>query len=154
MISNFNFKKIFLQLYDLDGKTYNEEEVMQIYYQATMEFKEKNPTFIGAKIIYAPVRVVADDKIPELMQKVRNLHEKFPTFLAGFDLVGQEDKGRPLIDFSKEILKLPSTINFYFHAGETNWNGLTDDNLVRCDDKERNPFLKMNYLLRRLMLFS
>uniref|UniRef100_A0A7G3AB65 Adenosine deaminase n=1 Tax=Lutzomyia longipalpis TaxID=7200 RepID=A0A7G3AB65_LUTLO len=117
-------------LYDLDGKTYNEVEIMQIYYDATKEFKKQNPTFIGAKIIYAPVRVVDDAGIPALMAKVRELHEKFPDFMAGFDLVGQEDKGRPLIAFSREILKLPNSIDFYFHAGETNWDGMTDDNLI------------------------
>ncbi|XP_055700997.1 adenosine deaminase AGSA [Phlebotomus papatasi] len=118
------------QLYDLDGKTYNEEENLQIYLDATREFKQENPTFIGAKFIYAPVRVVDDAGIKTLMAKVTQLHERFPNFLAGFDLVGQEDKGRPLIDFSQEILQLPDTINFYFHSGETNWNGLTDINLI------------------------
>nr|ALL27025.1 adenosine deaminase [Phlebotomus perniciosus] len=117
-------------LYDLDGKTYHEEEILHIYQDATREFKQENPTFIGAKFIYAPVRVVDDAGLPALMDKVRELHEQYPNFMAGFDLVGQEDKGRPLIDFSKEILGLPDSINFFFHAGETNWNGLTDDNLI------------------------
>ncbi|XP_059615767.1 adenosine deaminase 2 [Phlebotomus argentipes] len=117
-------------LYDLDGHIYNEEEILQIYQDATREFKQDNPTFIGAKIIYAPVRVVDDEGIPPLMDKVRNLHEKYPNFMAGFDLVGQEDKGRPLIDFSEGIMSLSDSIHFFFHAGETNWDGMTDDNLI------------------------
>lgn len=48
----------------------------------------------------------------------------------GFDLVAQEDNGRPLIDFAESILKLPQDFRLFFHAGETNWNGVTDDNLV------------------------
>lgn len=48
----------------------------------------------------------------------------------GFDVVGQEDKGRPLVDFAEKFLKLPKSTKFFFHAGETNWNGETDDNLV------------------------
>ncbi|GAB0096220.1 Adenosine deaminase [Sergentomyia squamirostris] len=117
-------------LYDLDGKVYNEEENLQIYFEVTQEFKKENPTFIGAKFIYAPVRVVTDPDLPALMKKVVDLHNKFPTFLAGFDLVGQEDKGRPLLAFSKNLLTLPDDINFFFHAGETNWFGETDDNLI------------------------
>lgn len=50
--------------------------------------------------------------------------------MIGFDLVAQEDTGRPLIDFAEQILQLPKGIKFFFHAGETNWNGVTDDNLV------------------------
>lgn len=58
---------------------------------------------------------------------------KFPDFVIGFDLVGQEDSGRPLIDFADQILTLPPTIKFFFHAGETNWSGQTDENLVSND---------------------
>lgn len=61
------------------------------------------------------------------------MQTKFPDFVIGFDLVGQEDRGRPLIDFADQILTLPPTIKFFFHAGETNWSGQTDDNLVSND---------------------
>lgn len=57
----------------------------------------------------------------------------------GLDLVGQEDKGRNLIDFAKKILTLPRGTKFFFHAGETNWNGVIDDNLVRLKEV-RNHF--------------
>jgi len=51
--------------------------------------------------------------------------------MVGFDLVGQEELGRPLIDFVEPLLKMPEHINFYFHAGETNWFGSPiDENLV------------------------
>lgn len=59
------------------------------------------------------------------------LQEKYPDFLAGFDLVGQEDLGRPLSDFVEQLLQVPDTIDFYFHAGETNWYGSSvDENLI------------------------
>lgn len=51
--------------------------------------------------------------------------------MCGFDLVGQEELGRPLIDLVEPLLKLPEDINFYFHAGETNWYGTSiDENLI------------------------
>lgn len=57
--------------------------------------------------------------------------EKYPDFLAGFDLVGQEDLGRPLSEFVEQLLQVPDTIDFYFHAGETNWYGSSvDENLI------------------------
>lgn len=59
------------------------------------------------------------------------LQKEFPTFLTGFDLVGQEELGRPLIDFVEPLLKMPEDINFYFHCGETNWFGTSiDENLI------------------------
>ena len=51
-----------------------------------------------------------------------------PDFFIGFDLVGQEDLGRPLIDFAEDLLwaKNHSGLHFFFHAGETNWQGKWD----------------------------
>ena len=44
-------------------------------------------------------------------------------FMAGFDLVGQEDKGKPLIDFVPVFLEKlnGSNLKLFFHAGETDW---------------------------------
>jgi adenosine deaminase CECR1 len=61
----------------------------------------------------------------------------FPHLISGYDLVGQEDLGRPLSDLTRELfwfkkalaqhnLNLP----FFFHAGETLGSGTsTDENL-------------------------
>ena len=51
-----------------------------------------------------------------------------PDFFIGFDLVGQEDLGRPLIDFAEDLLwaKNHTGLHFFFHAGETNWQGKLD----------------------------
>lgn len=46
-------------------------------------------------------------------------------------MVGQEDLGRPLKEFAETLLKLPEDIQFFFHAGETNWSGTkSDENLI------------------------
>lgn len=55
------------------------------------------------------------------------LKQLFPDFVAGFDLVGQEDKGRPLIEFADKLNTASPGIQFFFHAGETNWNGQPTD---------------------------
>ncbi|XP_058831688.1 adenosine deaminase 2-like [Topomyia yanbarensis] len=118
-------------VYDLSGKIYSPEEIIQIYINETERFKQSHPQFIGVKIIYAPVRFANDTTFDGYLETVRDLHQKFPNFLAGFDLVGQEDTGRPLIDFVPQLLTLPDSIRFFFHAGETNWYGMrTDRNLI------------------------
>lgn len=51
--------------------------------------------------------------------------------MAGFDLVGQEEMGRPLKDFVPQLLTMRDDVKFYFHAGETNWLGSSvDENLI------------------------
>ncbi|XP_055535540.1 adenosine deaminase 2-like [Wyeomyia smithii] len=118
------------QLYDLDNRTYGPEEVVRIYYDLVEKFKSEHEDFIGAKFIYAPHRLCDDATFSQYMDIAERLHQKFPTFVAGFDLVGQEDLGRPHSDFNERLLKMNPSIQFFFHAGETNWNGYTDENLI------------------------
>ena len=48
-----------------------------------------------------------------------------PEFFIGFDLVGQEDLGRPLLDFADQLIEARNRtgLKYFFHAGETNWQG-------------------------------
>jgi adenosine deaminase CECR1 len=137
------------QLYDLDGKKYGPIECAQIYVDVLKDFKQSHPDFAGSKFIFAPLRGVDDATFDTYLPIQQKLMKNFPDFIAGFDLVGQEDKGRkllmalhsnesilastgrPLIDFAEKLLKYPSDIQFFFHAGETNWMGTSsDENLV------------------------
>lgn len=46
-------------------------------------------------------------------------------------MVGREELGPPLSAFVEQLLKLPPQIDFYFHAGQTNWYGShADENLI------------------------
>ena len=65
----------------------------------------------------------------------RLLMEAFPEFVAGFDLVGEEDKGKPLIDFISPLLNISAEhIPFFFHAGETSkrW---CEKSVIKSKDK-------------------
>lgn len=103
---------------------------MRTITDAITEFMNENPTFIGAKVIYNGDKRLMHEKAATYFENIRKLHTKFPQFLAGFDLSGQEDKSPPLVTFADQILKLPKDIKLYLHAGETNWFGSTDENLV------------------------
>lgn len=114
----------------MDGNNYDEEAIMNIYFEALDEFKRENPTFIGSKFIYAPLKAADNKTIDGYFKIVQHLYAKFPEFLAGFDMVGQEDTSPSLLAFAENILALPSDIKLFFHAGETNWFGSVDENLV------------------------
>lgn len=103
---------------------------MTLVIEALNEFKSDNPSFVGGKYIYAPVKIATNESIASYFEIIRRLHTKFPDFVIGFDLVGQEDPSPPLVTFAEHILQLPDDIKFYFHAGETNWYGSIDENLV------------------------
>jgi len=65
------------------------------------------------------------------------LKQRYPDVIAGFDLVGSEDTGRPLTDylapliaFQEKVKKLGINLPFLFHAGETlDDGGQIDGNL-------------------------
>ena len=94
-------------------------------------FVRDYPDFIGMKLIYAPVRKCNAQQMDEFLTIARQLREKLPDFVAGFDLVGQEDKGQPLVEFATKLQALGDNVQLFFHAGETNWYGTsTDENLI------------------------
>lgn len=55
------------------------------------------------------------------MQRFVNLRKKYPDFIVGFDLVGQEDLGKPLSSYVLILKDISDNGRFFFHAGETNW---------------------------------
>ncbi|XP_063241785.1 adenosine deaminase 2-like [Bacillus rossius redtenbacheri] len=116
--------------YELDGSTLSEAEVLELYKNVTLRFREEHPGFFGARFIYAPSRRASDSAADRYVELALQLRAAHPDFFLGFDLVGQEDLGRPLRDFSRQLLELAPHMPFFFHAGETNWQGLTDENLV------------------------
>lgn len=86
-----------------------------------------HPDFIGVKIIYAPNRSADQSKFDFYLKTLEQLKQRLPDFIAGFDLVGQEDKGKPLIKFADKLKSVDPSIPFFFHSGETNWNGESTD---------------------------
>ncbi|XP_044729117.1 adenosine deaminase 2-like [Chrysoperla carnea] len=129
-ILHLEFRGTLPQTYELNGTVYNEVELVGIYQSVVKRFQSEYPHF-SVKFIYAPNRKVDQTTFDQYIEIVKNLHGNYSDFLAGFDLVGQEDLGVAAVEFADKLLKLKEEINidFYFHAGETNWKGMTDENL-------------------------
>lgn len=97
--------------------------------------------FWGTRIIWTVSRGKARPAIIADMKNCLVKKAAFPNLIAGYDLVSQEDLGRPLSDLAPELLwfqnkteALNLTIPFFFHAGETLGDGnLTDNNLFDAE---------------------
>ncbi|XP_028176429.1 adenosine deaminase 2-like [Ostrinia furnacalis] len=124
-------RSVLPQLYDLDGNVYDSVETAVSYKEVVDRFICDYPDFYGAKLIYAPFRMVDAKTVREYIKIAKEIKKRLPDFLAGFDLVGQEDKGMPTKDFLADLVEAKSELDFFFHAGETNWYGTdTDENLI------------------------
>lgn len=87
------FRGILPEMYDLEGNTYDGVQVVGLYQETVEKFKKDYPDFLGARFIYAPRRRVDQKAVEEYVQLCLKLLELYPDFVAGFDLVGQEDLG-------------------------------------------------------------
>ncbi|KXX77264.1 Adenosine deaminase CECR1 [Madurella mycetomatis] len=94
----------------------------------------------GLKVIYCTPRSFSNDLVEAALKECLEFKKSldYSDYIAGFDLVGEEGKGRPLKDFKKEFLEFKRLcaqekmdIPFLFHCGETLDIGTeTDGNLV------------------------
>eukprot|EP00039_Didymoeca_costata_P025462 m.13445 g.13445 ORF g.13445 m.13445 type:complete len:529 (+) comp4854_c0_seq1:107-1693(+) len=132
-------------LYSSDGSLHTPEYTLQVIQDIVNDLKLEYPNrFFGLKIIICGLRASPTPIISSTYQQFLQLRAQFPSLVAGFDLVGQEDVGRPLRDFvgiflnqscynhESKIEKAEECIkrNLFFHAGETDLaNSSADSNL-------------------------
>lgn len=115
------------------------EGLMQALEEEIEAFKqsEEGKGFWGARLIWTTIRSLQTRRVVEDMKQCIAMKQLFPDLIAGYDLVGQEDPGRPLADltpelfwFKKRCMEEAVDIPFFFHAGETLGDGdQTDENL-------------------------
>ncbi len=115
------------------------DEFFRIFGEEIEKFKasEEGKGFWGARMIWTGIRALDTRLMVENMDACITMKLKYPHLIAGYDLVGQEDNGRPLKDilpelfwFRKQCAEEKVEIPFFFHAGECLGDGNdTDQNL-------------------------
>lgn len=118
-------------------KTYS--EMFRVFGEEIEKFKasEEGRGFWGVRMIWTGIRALDTRKIVEDMDACLAIKIAYPHLISGYDLVGQEDAGRPLKDvlpelfwFKKQCAQEGVEIPFFFHAGECLGDGSdTDQNL-------------------------
>lgn len=102
-------------------------------FQSTKEGK----SFWGSRFIWTTLRSFGKKNIVQSMKECVSVKKVYPHLISGFDVVGQEDLGRPLADltpelfwFRKRCMEEAVDVPFFFHAGECLGDGdKTDQNL-------------------------
>lgn len=115
------------------------EEWCRVVEEEVEQFKasEEGKRFYEVRIIWTTLRRFNNRDIVDSMKHCIATKQAFPDLICGFDLVGQEDLGRPLVDltpllfwFRKQCAEEDVDIPFFFHAGECLGDGdSTDHNL-------------------------
>jgi adenosine deaminase CECR1 len=124
--------------YTLDGTLLSSDHVMTKIERLSAEAVEAaaarpagspGSLFSGVRVILCALRFESNDVVAAALSEAQRLIADFPDVAVGFDLVGQEDKGRPLLEFLPQLSGSPAPL--YFHAGETVViGGAADLNLV------------------------
>ncbi|KAI5926965.1 adenosine/AMP deaminase [Camillea tinctor] len=113
--------------------------MMNVLDEEVANFKatEEGKGFWGIRTIWATIRFFPRRDIIQDMDNCITTKITHPHLVAGYDLVGQEDAGRPLRDllpeifwFRKQCAEEGVDLPFFFHAGECLGSGnSTDHNL-------------------------
>eukprot|EP01065_Artemidia_motanka_P012093 TRINITY_DN165_c0_g3_i2.p1 TRINITY_DN165_c0_g3~~TRINITY_DN165_c0_g3_i2.p1 ORF type:complete len:538 (+),score=163.10 TRINITY_DN165_c0_g3_i2:61-1614(+) len=127
-------------MYDLSGQ-YSRREMLQELSAAVEDAKRMLPagSFFGAQLIHSEIRSASVDTVADSLALAITERKEFPDLVAGFDLVGEEDKGKRLREFAAQLIDAQASaaasgidLPYFFHAGETDWNGAqtTGDNVI------------------------
>lgn len=131
------------QVWADDGsKLIDNQGILDLIIEQYKEFQKihKEEVIKGLKIIYCTPRSFDRGQVRDALIECLKfkLNEEYETYIAGFDLVGEESKGQPLKFFMEEFIQFKKAcalagkdIPFLFHCGETLDIGTdTDGNLV------------------------
>ncbi|XP_078076088.1 adenosine deaminase 2-A isoform X2 [Mustelus asterias] len=133
-VQYIEIRALLLPVYELDGTLHDKDWCILAYQDVAKQFKTDHPDFVGTKVIFSVHRSLNNSEMKTMITEALRLYKKFPETVVGFDMVGQEDAGHPLWYFKNELLipaKMGIKLPYFFHAGETDWEGMSiDENIL------------------------
>ncbi|KAM0331430.1 hypothetical protein ACHAQA_003103 [Verticillium albo-atrum] len=124
---------------DDGSKQVDNRGIMKMIMEEYETFQKKTDGYFGGmKIIYCTPRSFNREQVEFALAECLAFKKEWPTWIAGFDLVGEEGQGHPLRFFVPQFLAFRDNcaredvkIPFLFHCGETLEMGDdTDGNLL------------------------
>jgi adenosine deaminase CECR1 len=128
-IQHVELRGIFNELYDLQHPAgyFNADSSIRYFQEAAQEIRQKEPAFT-LKIIYTGLRFRSKEDIEDKLVDAFKLRQRYPNFIAGFDLVAEEDQGHSTLYFLEDWMKMDSLqeiygvdMPLYLHDGESDW---------------------------------
>ncbi|MFC1854920.1 hypothetical protein ACFL2A_00060 [Thermodesulfobacteriota bacterium] len=111
--------------YDLQGNTYSIEDVVSFLSQLRSDIKVIDPDF-DYKIILSDSRLNDAAAIKSSLATAFSLRKKFPDFVIGYDIEGEEEAGYDNLFYVDALLdtkeledKYGVDMPYYFHSGES-----------------------------------
>eukprot|EP01080_Neovahlkampfia_damariscottae_P003562 gene3562-6297_t len=116
------------EIYDLKKK-YSPEECAQIFFDLNKKFVLNHENdFLGIKLCHENVRIFDSKFIKTHMLESLEIQKKYPNFVIGYDLVGQEDGPGAFdtlhymeanLEIQEKAKKEGVDFQFFFHGGES-----------------------------------
>ena len=113
------------RLIDLEDGDYEIRETIKFL----GEYEKQNSDFIGMKNTIYTTRSRDHSRVLSDMERAVGFHKKYPNFIVGFDMVGEEDQGNSLLFHMESFMKLYENkterrrLPTYLHTAETNMPG-------------------------------
>lgn len=108
--------------------TISAEEELDMLEEFKRDYMEKHPDLIDVVFLIYSTRISPKDQIANEIARVMSLQRRHPDLIRGYDMVGEEDQGHTLLFHSDTLIKAfnatqqtNGSLQFLFHAGETNW---------------------------------
>lgn len=117
-------------LYDLDGREYQGADKIDVYTRVISEMQKSAP-HLTCKMIASSVRMKAPEEMAKDLIFAFEVKKQRPDFIVGWDAPGEEDIGRPTLDYASELLQMQNLSKNYgvdlplmLHDGESDWSTL------------------------------
>lgn len=91
-------------VYHLNSSIMSIADTVKLMKSVSDEFVKEYPDFAGLTVIYTTDRNT--DSLDTDIQLFKSLNKEYPDFVLGFDLVGQEDKGKTLLSNVNKLKSL------------------------------------------------
>jgi adenosine deaminase CECR1 len=129
-IQHVEMRIVLQTLYDLEGRTWSETNMLSEFARARDIIRKTAPEFT-LKIILTDLRWLGSTNTPQLLANTLKYNAMFPDLVIGCDLVGDEDNGRPTIEDVPVLLPFIRTngvCHLFLHDGESSW--ANDHNII------------------------
>ncbi len=111
---------------------YTSDTLVRYYQEALHDTQKKYPNF-SLKLIHTNHRFQPRSAVQRDVEKAFRLRRQYPDWVKGYDLVAEEDRGRPTSYYLDTWLKLDSLeqaygvdLPLFLHDGESSWSSVTN----------------------------